>query len=205
MSQSPLSLIEFLQSIPDCRKARGVRFPQWYLLLLTVLGNLSGAVSLHGLERFGQRHAQKICEILGVEYRGGPADSTYRLLFSKLDVGDLYGRLRDWMLVHPAVVAAGGIEGLVCDGKTLRGSAIETRKADGTPFQAFVAQVTLYSAQLGIAIAQACYDTRESHEQQVLHQLLQEVELEGLLIQTDALHTTQAFFDSSSSAVRTSC
>lgn len=200
-----MNLIEFLQSIPDCRKARGVRFPQWYLLLLTVLGNLSGAVSLHGLERFGQRHAQALCEILGLTFRGVPADSTYRLLFSKLDVSDLYQRMREWMQTYPAVVEAGGVEGLVCDGKTLRGSAVTATKADGTPFQAFVAQVTLYSAQLGIALAQSCYDTRDSHEQQVLQQLLQEVQLEGLLIQTDALHTTQAFFDSSAMAELTSC
>ncbi|MFM2124808.1 MAG: hypothetical protein RL328_1259 [Acidobacteriota bacterium] len=205
MSQSPLTLIEFLKSIPDCRKTRGVRFPQWYLLLMTLLGTLSGMSSLHGLERFGQRHAKALCEILGLEFRGVPADSTYRLLFSKLDVADLYARLAEWMLAHPAVVAAGGIDGFVCDGKTLRGTAQTVTKPDGTPFQAFVAQVTLYSQQLGVAIAQATYDTRESNEQQVLRQLLSEVNLEGVLIQADALHTNQAFFDSSRSEEPTSC
>ena len=34
-------LISFLKAIPDGRYRRGVRYPQWYLLLVTVLGILS--------------------------------------------------------------------------------------------------------------------------------------------------------------------
>ncbi len=32
-------LISFLKAIPDGRYRRGVRYPQWYLLLVTVLGD----------------------------------------------------------------------------------------------------------------------------------------------------------------------
>jgi hypothetical protein len=35
-------LISFLKAIPDGRYRRGVRFPQWFLLLVAVLGILSG-------------------------------------------------------------------------------------------------------------------------------------------------------------------
>jgi hypothetical protein len=40
---------------------------------------------------------------------------------------------------------------------------------------------------LGAAIAQASDDTHESHERAVLRQLLGELDLEGVLIQADAL------------------
>ncbi len=36
-------LISFLKAIPDGRYRRGVRYPQWYLLLVTALGILSRA------------------------------------------------------------------------------------------------------------------------------------------------------------------
>jgi hypothetical protein len=67
-------------------------------------------------------------------------------------------------------------------------------------------QVTLYSAALGVAIAQACYVTApgDNHERAVLQKLLGELDLEGVLIQADALHTQQAFFDSSRSRGPTS-
>jgi hypothetical protein len=42
---APVNLISFLKAIPDGRYRRGVRYPQWYLLLLAVLGILSGCRS----------------------------------------------------------------------------------------------------------------------------------------------------------------
>ena len=42
-------LITFLKAIPDGRYRRGVRYPQWYLLLITVLGILSDCRSSRDL------------------------------------------------------------------------------------------------------------------------------------------------------------
>lgn len=53
----------------------------------------------------------------------------------------------------------------MCDGKTLRGS-IEHTPGGGS---AFIAQVTLNSAALSVAISQACYAIAyENHERVVL-------------------------------------
>ena len=64
--------------------------------------------------------------------------------------------------------------------------------------------MTLYSAALGLAIAQACYATGENHERAVLKKLLGELDLGGVLIQADALHTQKPFFTSSRSREPTS-
>jgi hypothetical protein len=58
---------------------------------------------------------------------------------------------------------------------------------------AFIAQLTLYSEALGVAIAQACYATGDNHERAVVQKLLGELDLEGVLIQADALHTASVF------------
>jgi hypothetical protein len=52
----PDDLISFLKAIPDCRRRRGVRYPQWFLLLVAVLGILSGCRSSRDLEAFARRH-----------------------------------------------------------------------------------------------------------------------------------------------------
>jgi hypothetical protein len=52
---------------------RGVRFPAWYLLLLAVLGILSGCQSLRDLERFAIRHHSVLTDVLGVELRRPPS------------------------------------------------------------------------------------------------------------------------------------
>ena len=45
-------LISFLKAIPDGRYRRGVHYPQWFLLLVAVLGILSGCRSSRDLEAF---------------------------------------------------------------------------------------------------------------------------------------------------------
>jgi hypothetical protein len=56
-----------------------------------------------------------------------------------------------------------------------------------------------------MAIAQACCATGENHARAVLRQLLGKLELEGVLIQADALHTQQPLFNSSKSRGPISC
>ena len=51
-------LIAFLQALPERRKRGGVRYPQWLLLLMAILGILSGCRSARDLERFAKRHHQ---------------------------------------------------------------------------------------------------------------------------------------------------
>jgi len=178
---------------------RGVRFPAWYLLLVAVLGILSGCQSLRDLERFAIRHHAALTEALGVELRRPPSDSSFRYFFHQVDVSALCAAIRDWTIAQIPGGAA-DLDQLVCDGKTLRGS-IEPTAGGGS---AFIAQVTLYSAALGVAISQACYATGENHERAVLRQLLGELDLEGVLIQADALHTQRPFFGNSRSRGPTS-
>ena len=45
-------LISCLKALPDCRMRRGIRFPQWWLLLVAILAIRSNQVSLMGMERF---------------------------------------------------------------------------------------------------------------------------------------------------------
>jgi hypothetical protein len=195
-----LDLISYLRAIPDARMRRGVRFPAWYLLLVAVLGILSGCQSLRDLERFAIRHHSVLTEALGLELRRPPSDSAFRYFFRQVDTAALCAAIRDWTIAQiPG--GATDLDQLVCDGKTLRGSNEPTAAGGST----FIAQVTLYSAALGVAISQACYATSENHERAVLRQLLDALNLEGVLIQADALHTQKPFFGSSRSREPTSC
>ena len=81
-----LDLISYLRSIPDARMRRGVRFPAWYLLLVAVLGILSGCQSLRDLERFAIRHHAVLTEALGVEIRRPPSDSSFRYFFQRIRI-----------------------------------------------------------------------------------------------------------------------
>jgi len=146
-----LDLISYLKAIPDARTRRGVRIPAWYLLLEAVLGILSRCQSLRDLERFALRHHSVLTVVLGLELRRPPPDSAFRFFFRQVDVASLCATIRDWTIAQiPG--GATDLDQLICDGKTLRGS-IEPTAGCGS---AFIAQVMLYSAALGVAISQAC-------------------------------------------------
>jgi len=132
-------LISFLKALPDCRMRRGIRFPQWWMLLVAILSILSGQGSLVGMERFTKRHRQTLNELLGTEFGKSLSDSTFRLLLAQLDVPGFESLLRDWMSAQPGVTEE--LDTLVCDGKTLRGSITE----NDTGAARFIAQVSLYS------------------------------------------------------------
>ena len=191
-------LISFLKALPDCRMRRGIRFPQWWMLLVAILSILSGQGSLVGMERFAKRHRQTLNELLGTDFGKSPSDSTFRLLLAQLDVAGFEILLRDWMAAQPGV--AEELDTLVCDGKTLRGSIEENASGAAK----FIAQVSLYSQSLGVAIAQTTYATDAGGEIQALRQLLEAVELEGVLVQADALHANRPFSSTSPNAAPTS-
>jgi hypothetical protein len=79
-------LISFLKALPDCRLCRGVRFPQWWMLLVAILAILSNQGSLLGMGRFAKRHRQVLNDLLGTHIAKPPSDSTFRLLLAQLDV-----------------------------------------------------------------------------------------------------------------------
>ena len=57
-------LISFLKALPDCRLRRGIRYPQWWMLLVAILAILSNQGSLLGMERFAKRHRKTLKSLL---------------------------------------------------------------------------------------------------------------------------------------------
>ena len=126
---------------------RGIRIPALYLLLVVVLGFRTGCQSLRDLERFARRHHATLTKSLGLELRRPPSDSAFRSFFLPVDVAALCAAIRDWTIAQIPGDAK-ELDHLICDGKTLLGS-IEPTAGGGSPF---IAQVTLYSAALGVAM-----------------------------------------------------
>jgi hypothetical protein len=99
-----------------------VRYPQWLLLLMAILGILSGCRSARDLERFARRHREAFNTAFGLELGGTPTDSTFLYLLERVDLQSLFAMLRQWMLAQIAEQDR-ELDQLICDGKTLRGSA----------------------------------------------------------------------------------
>ena len=74
--------------------------PAWYLLLVAVLGIMSGCQSLRDLERFAIRHHSVLSEALGIELRRPLSDSAFRYFFRQVGVAALSAAIRAWTIAQ---------------------------------------------------------------------------------------------------------
>jgi hypothetical protein len=106
-------LITFLKAIPDGHYRRGVRYPQWYLLLVAVLGILSDCRSSRDLEAFAERHREVLNQALGLNFKRWPSDATFLYLFNKVHLQQFGEVLQAWM-ISQIPGGATALEQLVC-------------------------------------------------------------------------------------------
>ncbi len=125
MSERIPPLTAILTQIPDPRKARGCRYPWTALLLLVVVGLLSGANSQRSLARWAQYAGWARLRRLGFVRRRRPSQPTLHRLLRDVDVDQVEHVLGDWLQqVHAAWRRSSKrwIDGIALDGKTLRGA-----------------------------------------------------------------------------------
>ena len=117
-----MSLIERLQQLPDCRKARGQRHPQWLILLLVILAGIAGYWGNRPVAEFAQRHGQAIFAKLGLPPElKPPSYSTVRRLMQQLDYAILAQLFTDWAMAETELEAG---QWLATDGKGIGSTLI---------------------------------------------------------------------------------
>jgi hypothetical protein len=175
------NLIQSLQEIKDFRASQGRRYPLWLILLLVVMGTISGCRSYYALEDFGVRHYQAVSEKLGLKVTRLPSDTTFRRILEKLDFQTLAQQFEQWA---DSTFDTEPGEWVAIDGKSIRGTVIEHR----TAYQNFVNMVSVYSSQQGIVLAAQQFESKHNSELKVVQTMLEALQLEGVVFTMDALH-----------------
>ena len=145
INQISRDFLGFLRSIPDARMRRGVRYPQWYLLLVAVLGIVDGCRGSRSLERFAEEHHQELNHALSLNLRRSPTDATFLYLFSKPDLQEFGGQLEAWLRGQTSSAS----ENLASSGQ----QHIEDIRAQDNRSHHFVNQVAMLTPALGEVLA----------------------------------------------------
>lgn len=188
-----VSSIQSLQNVKDFRAVHGRRYPLWLILLLIIMGTISGCKSYYALEEFGARHCQVLCKMLGLNLNRLPSDTTFRRVLQKLDFGLLAQQFEQWAKEHLELEPG---EGIAIDGKSIK-STVDKNKAD---YQNFVSMVSVYSQKQGIVLATQAIDHKSSSELKVVQKLLEALALQDVVVTLDALHCRATFAEQSSPA-----
>lgn len=177
-----MTLIEQLQQLPDCRKARGQRHPQWVLLLLLLLGAMSGYWGYRPLAEFTQRYGRAVYEALNLPPQTRlPSYSTFRRLMQGLDYSVLATMFTDWASTDATVSLEDWWAG---DGKALGATLTHHKDAD----QNFVSLVSIFGHHTSKGVGVMPMENKLESEQAVLRRLLAALNLSGVGVTLDALH-----------------
>lgn len=119
------SLPSMLAQGPDPRQARGQRHPWTALLLLLVVGLLSGANRQRAVARWGPTVSGRWRVGLGFTRAQGPSQPTLHRVLRRVEVAALEAAGGAWLQQVRAAwrhSAARWLDGIAIDGKTLRGA-----------------------------------------------------------------------------------
>lgn len=178
-------LKQLLKSLPDKRKARGLRHPQITILQIILCALLSGARSYIAVAEWAKSCSQHVLKRLGARFdpRLGryvpPSEATIRRVCQAAELAPTEAALNGW-LSQLAGTEQKPPEAVAVDGKTLKGG----RDAAGQ--QRHLLSACLH--QSGVTLAQ-CEVPTKSNEIPALPTLLEPLSLAGRVVTADALHT----------------
>jgi len=177
-------LIQTLKTVNDPRRRQGRMHTSTSVLAMSTCAMLSGARSFRAIAEWGSRLKPQELQRLRCRQKRAPSESTIQRVLRRTNAQEFDDKISSWLMN-----AAGGStssKGIAIDGKVLRGSY----GADGK-------QIQLLSALLHeekIVISQRQIETK-NNEITEFNNLLENIDIEGLLVTADALHCQKSHAD----------
>ncbi|WP_439381953.1 ISAs1 family transposase [Amycolatopsis lexingtonensis] len=186
-----LSLSDHLALIPDPRQRRGIRHRLLPILLIAAAAVCAGARSFTAIGEWAADAPQHILARLAarrdpcLDRFVAPGESTLRRILQRVDAEAVDAAICAWLQEHLARLTPHNqrrADAIAVDGKTVRG----TTRPDGT---GGVHLLAAFDRDTGTVLAQADVPGKAS-EVVRFAPLLDRIDLTGVIVTADALHTT---------------
>jgi len=175
-----MSLLGHLQAIPDYRTQP--RYPLWVILVLVIMGTMSGALGYRALGEFVVRHQAVLLEEMNLPHQRLPSFSTLRRVMERIDFRQLTQAFNAW--ASEAFVGPEQDQ-LPVDGKAIKASVKDYDQS----YQDFVSVVSVFNVRQGVVVGLQPMHNRQQSEVVTVQHLLEQLQLQGVCFSLDALHT----------------
>jgi hypothetical protein len=151
-------LIEHLKSIPEPRKARGIRHRKISILAVSICAILSGAKSFAAIGEWAGRCTQNMLKRLWcrrdteTKLYAPPSEPTVRRLLQQIDAQAVDKAINQWLFTQAHCSEA---DAVAMDGKTLKGSRVRDSKP--------VHLLSAFLQQQKVVIAQQAVDVKSGY------------------------------------------
>ena len=175
------SLIDYLKEIPDERDAGGRRHPLWLILLIMILGIMSGYWGYRGLGRFVERHRRQLIDTLNIPQARVPSYSTIRRVMMQIDYLTLTQVFNQWSSQYTHNSQG---QWVAIDGKSLKNTVNDCCGKQ----QNFVMMVSAFTHERGEILGIEVMENKKQSEIVAVQDLLELLDLKGVVFTMDALH-----------------
>ena len=190
------SLIDYLKQIPDERSSGGRRHPLWLILLIMILGIMSGYWGYRGLGRFVERHRRQLIETLKIPQARVPSYSTIRRVMMSLDYEAVAQTFNDWASQYTHNSDG---QWVAIDGKSLKNTVNDCYGKQ----QNFVMMVSAFSHYRGEILGIKIMENKKQSEIVAVQDLLELLDVKRVVFTMDALHCQKKRYQQSSIMVTT--
>jgi len=173
-------LIEHLQTIRAC--CTQPEYPLWVVLLLVVMGTMSGCTGYRPLADFVARHQTELLSLLTLPQPRLPSLSTLRRIMVRVNFESFTQAFNAW--AQERFAPAPG-EPLATDGKSIKASVRDYDQS----YPAFVSVVSAFSVAQGVVVGLETLRNQQTSEIKTVEVLLKTMQLKGFCFSLDALHT----------------
>ena len=175
------SLVEHLRSVPDFRRAQGRRFSADQMLMMIILGIMSGRYGYRELASFARANADALREHLGIRRDQLPSHVSFSTFINNIDFEAVRRAFIEWASGE-LDIAPGDL--LSVDAKALGSTVSNYSSAE----QDFVAIVSVYCQRQGAVLSLQRYHNGRGNELATAVELIEQLNITGAVISADALH-----------------
>lgn len=182
-----MDLIDMLSLIEDPREKSGQRFTLPQILLMTILGVMSGNYGYRELGRFVENHSSFFIRYFDLSSYGVPSFVTIRNILQQVDFESFNSLFNLWAQNFVEITSDDvqhHKEQLGIDGKSIN----STVKSSHDSFQNFISLISVFAVKRGVVLGTRLIENGKESEIPAVQELIQALGLKGVLFSLDALH-----------------
>jgi hypothetical protein len=192
-----MNLIEHLQQIPDFRRKQGLRYPLLAVLLMTIMSIMSGRCRYREIAAFAKANQKEFLRFFHLKKRKRlPSHVTVREVLKGINFDTVLTAFNDWAEQY---VTLDEQEWMSMDGKALASTVTDYASS----YQNFVSLVSVFSHKRGQVLRAAKLENQKRSEIPTVRELIEALDLTGVVFSLDALHCQKKLSKPSSTVTMT--
>lgn len=181
MSKGSSNLLDYLAKIEDPRRLQGQRHDLQLILLITLMSIMSNYIGYRAIGDFMKRNKEDLIAALKPKKGKLPSFDVIRKVLMGIDFKDISNQFHNWSKQYVNISIN---EWVSIDGKAIGGTVVNSCSID----QNFISLVSLYCSKQGFVLGSAQVTQSKESEVPVVQQLIEALDLTGVIFTLDALH-----------------